>query len=182
MRWFKDVKSGSYPSIIYFTTVLIFETVDWFLLVFLIFWRGLRSIIYIFWTFVQSIKTLSFSSFIASSSGWDYESMFNASGIRPFWTLLLICPGFTWVWREGVFCDSISPFGCIKWCWSEWEFLLLASTFGNRFRHFDCNFNFISSISISERYLFFIIVRYIVASLLGSISGRAVGFSSLQIS
>ena len=48
---------------------------------------------------------------------------------------------------------------------------LLASTFGNRFSHFDCIFNFISVISISEIYLFFIMVHFIIA----------VGFFFLQI-
>ena len=51
--------------------MLIFEIVDWFLLVFLIFGRELRSLISTFWTFIHSIKTFSFSSFILSSSGWD---------------------------------------------------------------------------------------------------------------
>ena len=57
----------------------------------------------------------------------------------------------------GLFCYSVFPFGCVLG--SERELLLLASTFGNLFLHFACTFNFISSISISERYLFFKMVR-----------------------
>ena len=45
----------------------------------------------------------------------------NSSGPRPFWTLLLVCWGFSRVWREGIFCDSTYPFGCVIWCWSDWE-------------------------------------------------------------
>ena len=160
--------------------MLIFEIVDWFLLVFLIFGRELRSLISTFWTFIHSVKTFSFSSFILSSSGWDCGSVFNTSAFWPFWTLLPICSGFNWVYREEVSCDSTSPCGCVIWCWSEWELLLLASTFGNWFSHFDCIFNFISSMSLLERYLFFITLRRIAANLMGSILGRrGVGFFSL---
>ena len=75
--------------------MLIFEIVDWFLLVFLIFGRELRSLIFIFWTFIHSTETRSVGSFISSSLGWDSGSMFNTSWLRPFWTLLLICSRFT---------------------------------------------------------------------------------------
>ena len=72
---------------------------------------------------------------------WVNVSMWIiTSGLWPFWTLLLICSGFTWVWREGVFGDSIFPFGCIIWCWSEWKLLFLATTFGNRFSYFNYTF------------------------------------------
>ena len=47
ISWFKKVKSSSYLSIIFFTTMLIFE-IDWFLLAFLIFGRELRSLNSIF--------------------------------------------------------------------------------------------------------------------------------------
>ena len=147
--------------------LLIFEIVDWSLLVFLIFGRGLRSLISAFWTFIYSIKTLSFSSFILSSLVWDCRSMVITSVLWPFWALLLISSGFTWVWRKGVFFDWTSPFDCIICYWSERKLLLLASTFGNWFSHFNSTFNFMSLISMSERYLFFIMVRRIVASLSG---------------
>ena len=50
----------------------------------------------------------------------------NTSGLWPFWKLLLICSGFTWVWVEEIFCDSASPFVCVAWRWLEWKLLLLA--------------------------------------------------------
>ena len=93
IRWFKEVKLSSCSSLIVFTTMLIFEIAVWFLLVFLIFGRGLRS--HSFWTFIHSIKTLSFSSFILASSCRDCWSMFDTSGLWPFWTLLLIFSKFT---------------------------------------------------------------------------------------
>ena len=72
---------------------------------------------------------------------WINVSMWIiTSGLRPFWTLLLICSGFTWVWREGVFGDSTFPFGCIIRCWSERKLLFLATTFGNLFSYFNCTF------------------------------------------
>ena len=64
----------------------------------------------------------------------------NTSGLRPFWTVLLICSGFTWVWRGEVFGDSIFALGCIIWFWSEWKLLLLAMTFGILFWYFNCTF------------------------------------------
>ena len=50
--------------------------------------------------------------------------MFISPRFIPFLTLLLIWSGFTWVWQGVVFCDSMSPSGCIIGCSSEWALLL----------------------------------------------------------